>query len=274
MTSSKFKILGDYHTHTYYSDGNTSCRENVESALSIKMLELGITDHGFNNPKKYALDRAKFLAQRKEIEALREEYGSYITILHGVEADIIGVDGTIDANPQDISNMDLLILGYHSFAKTLSFSDWRKLYAPSFVSGIFRPSKVTINRNTNALISAIKKYPVDVLAHINHLLKVNCRELAKAACDYGVYIELNEKHISFNDDDFYDMCDTGVTFIVNSDSHRKENVANFPRVENFINKHRLPLERIANADKLPAFKNAKISRPMFELLKSANNLCL
>lgn len=253
--------MGDYHTHTKYSDGYTTCRENVEAALKIGLKEIAITDHGFNNPSRFALTRNKYIKQRAEINLLRVEYGSQINILHGVETDIIGCDGTIDANESDIENMDILILGYHSFAKAQSLNDWRKLYLNSFLSWLIKPSEAVIRRNTKALISAIQRYPIDILAHINHLLKVDCYEIAKAASDYGTLIELNEKHINFDGDVFDKMLSTTAKFIINSDGHRVERVGVFPNVVSFINKHNIPANRIVNLGQIPVFmKNKNIGQ--------------
>ncbi|MDR0751837.1 MAG: PHP domain-containing protein [Christensenellaceae bacterium] len=249
------KITGDYHTHTKYSDGHTSCLENITYALKAGLAEIAITDHGFNNPSRYSLTREKYQTQRKEIGILRDQFNDKINILHGVEADIIACDGTIDATKSDIQNMDVLILGYHSFAKSKSTRDWRKLYLNSFLSALITPSKEVIKRNTQALIYAIKKYPIDILAHINHLLKVDCYLLSSVASDYGVLIELNEKHINFDDDIFARMLTTKVNFIINSDAHRKENVGAFPHVEAFLKKHTVPEARIVNISKTPQFKN-------------------
>ena len=40
------KLYGDYHTHTIYSHGSGTIRDNVEEALRKGLKEIGICDHG------------------------------------------------------------------------------------------------------------------------------------------------------------------------------------------------------------------------------------
>jgi DNA polymerase III alpha subunit (gram-positive type) len=39
-------IEGDYHTHTYYSDGVSSVEDMVEAAIKKGLKTIAITDHG------------------------------------------------------------------------------------------------------------------------------------------------------------------------------------------------------------------------------------
>ncbi|MFA5450121.1 MAG: PHP domain-containing protein [Clostridia bacterium] len=250
-------IYGDYHTHTYYSDGVSSCRQNTEQAIKIGLKELAITDHGYNNPSRFALTREKYAKQRKEIDALRSEFGDKIVLYHGIEADIIGVDGTIDLEEDDFSYLDIVIMGYHSFAKAKSFYDWRKIFLPCYLRPIKYPSKDVIARNTKALIASIKKYPIDILSHINHLFKVDCYEVAKAAGDYGTLIEFNQKHFDFTHDVFEKMLTTSCEFIINSDAHHFRRIGVFPSISEFLGEHSFDKSRIVNLAQKPVFKRQK-----------------
>ena len=39
------KLTGDYHTHTYYSHGKGSPRENVLAAVALGLKSVAITEH-------------------------------------------------------------------------------------------------------------------------------------------------------------------------------------------------------------------------------------
>jgi putative hydrolase len=251
------KYFGDYHTHTTCSDGLSSLRDNINEAVAKGLKELAVTDHGFGNPKRFAMTEEKFSRQRKELDALQKEYGDAIKLYQGIEADIIGEDGTIDLDQRQIAMMDVLVMGYHSFARAKSFRDWRHLYWNAYLRPIKYPSRSTIEKNTKALIKAIQKYPVDILAHLNHLLKVDCYEVTKAAADYGTYIEFNAKHFDFSHDTFEKMLTTEAKFIVNSDAHYYKLIGNFTEIDDFLSQHSFDLSRIVNLDKKPIFKNQK-----------------
>lgn len=252
------KYYGDYHTHTYYSDGVSSVEENIISAIEKGLKEIAFTDHGYNSPNYGALSRKDFLKQGEEIERYRKKYGRELKIYQGIEADIIGLDGTIDLEERELKQMEIVLVGYHSFARAKSFYDWRKIFINSFLSVIKNPSEETIKRNTATIINAIKRYPIDIICHINHLFKVDCKEVAKACADYGTYIELNAKHLNLTDEMFDSMLKTKADFIVNSDAHHYSKIGEFEVIEKLIEKHNLNRERIVNLGKKPEFPRKKI----------------
>lgn len=255
MYNKNMDFYGDYHTHTKASDGLTTPEDNVIAGINRGLKEIAITDHGFANPDIYSLTRKKFYYQRKKIESLRKAYDGRINILHGVEADITGLDGTIDLTSDEIKDLDVLLLGYHTFARPNTFYDFKKLFFNAYFRFIKYPSKRAIRRNTGALISAIIRYPVDILVHLNHLLKVDCYEIAKAASDYGTYIELNAKHLyTLSHDVFEKMLTTDVKFIANTDAHTADAIGDFSAVTEYLKFHDIDMNRIVNYGQKPIFK--------------------
>lgn len=250
-------FYGDYHTHTKYSDGVSTIKENIQAALEKGLKELAFTDHGFSNPSCGSLTRETFIKQRVAIEKERILTQGKLTIYHGVEADIIGLDGTIDLEEGELSDMEILVMGYHSFSKAKSFYDWRKIFGATYKSMLIPPSKKVIQRNTKAMIDSIKRYPIDILAHINHLFKVDCVEVSKCCADYGTYIELNNKHMNLSDEDFQRMLDTGVEFVASSDAHHFSRIGNFEKITKFLTKHNLDKKLLMNYDKKPDFPRKK-----------------
>lgn len=251
----KAQYFGDYHTHTRYSDGVSTVQQNIEEAVKKGLKELAFTDHGFNNPGYGALSRATFITQRAEIKKFAE--GQNIKIYHGVEADIIGLDGTIDLEQNELGDMEILIVGYHSFAKAKSFYDWRKIYVSAFLSFLSNPSRSVIERNTKTLINAVKKYPIDILAHINHLFKVDCYELAKACADYGTYIELNAKHLN-PPEELEQILKSGARIIANSDAHHFSKIGSFSSIEEALQLQGVEPTALENYAKIPEFPRRKL----------------
>ncbi|MFI3229016.1 MAG: PHP domain-containing protein [Bacillota bacterium] len=249
------KVYGDYHTHTHYSDGVAKVEQNVAVAIEKGLQELAITDHAFGNPSTWSLTREKFASQLVEINAMREKFGDKLTIYTGIEADIVGTDGELDIRQDEVHQFDVLVMGYHSFAKPKDWQSFKDIFLSAHLRMIKFPSKEDIARNTKSIIESIKRYPIDILAHPNHLFKVDCYELAKAASDYGVYMELNAKHINtLSHEAFEKMLTTDVKFLINSDAHKAERIANFEKPLAYAKKHNMDLSRIVNLHSTPTFK--------------------
>ena len=103
-------------------------------------------------------------------------------------------------------------------------------------------------------MKALDKYPIDIITHLNYGAPTDTIAVARTAREKGVYIELNGKRINFNEEEFKAMAATGVKFIINSDAHNIESIGKNHRAFNMIEKCKIPLEQIANLDKLPKFK--------------------
>ncbi len=236
-------FLGDYHTHTRYSDGVGTVRDNVEAAVSRNLKEIAITEHG---PRNIGVSEKSIRKCREDVEKLRGERND-IKIYFGIECDILSERGDIDVKERDISSFDLMLAGFHRFAIPYSFRDFRRYYMPGFFH-FLKPfmTKEIIARNTKALISALTRYPIDMVAHINNRSIVNVKEVAKVCADNGIYIELNTKHLAELDPIIEDLLSVdGVQFIANTDAHFPSRVGDFKKNEAFILKHGIA-DRVVN----------------------------
>lgn len=240
------KIYGDYHTHTNYSDGATNVIDNLTAARERGLESIGITDHGYSSPSFGGLTREKFLKQKNEIDSLRDQF-SELNIYHGIEANIIGIDGNIDLKEEDYSRLDYIIAGFHAPAKPYNLRSFAGLYLNSYFSFLIKPSRYIIERNTKAYISMVKKYPIAIIAHINHLTKVNALEIAKCCADYGTMIELNAKHVELSYVVFEQILKTDVKLIANTDGHYKNKIGRFEEIEKYIKGYPEAETKIVNA---------------------------
>ncbi len=254
---------GDFHTHTTYSDGKGTVESNVVSAIKANLKAVAITDHGYGNPERFSLRRETFFVQREEIIAAREKYPQ-IEILHGIEADIISLDGTIDMTEEECAETDILTVGFHRFAKPKTKEDFYKMYLNAntyFPVFYWQPSQKTLVRNTDATIKMMEKYPVDILAHLNSCLVVDSVEVAKACADFGVYMELNVKHLNLLERDFDKILNTDVTFIANSDAHVSERIGQFAKIDDFLSRHGADVNRVVNiGDIKVTFRRDKLKK--------------
>jgi len=242
------KLLGDYHTHTPYSHGTSSIKENVAQAEILGLKEIAITEHaykGYNHMNPGDLQKIK-----AEIDEINKQ--SSVRVLWGVEANLMSLDGDIDISDEELKDLDLVILGFHKQSK-VKISQFFKFVLPNLIRK--KPTKAQIKRNTEAYIKAMDKHRVSILAHLGYGgCVVDYVRLAKEAKKRNIYIELNGKRINFSVEQFKAMADTGVKFVINSDAHDMLSVGKNHRAFNMLEKSGVSLEQIANIDKLPKFK--------------------
>ena len=76
------------HTHTTFSDGVGSVKQNVESAISKNMLSLGFSDHSFTAcDPSYCMHTDRYKAYIDEVNAAKKEYEGTLPIFLGLEKD-------------------------------------------------------------------------------------------------------------------------------------------------------------------------------------------
>lgn len=256
-------FLGDYHTHTIYSKkpfmphyhAKGTIEDNVLSAKQKNLKEIAITDHGFNHGF-YGASRKNLKKTKEEILRISQKHN--IKVYFGIEANFISVDGTIDVVPSDRQYLDIVLCGYHKSAKTKSIADKFKIFWKNLFAKYFGTSKKLYEQNTQMVLNALDKNKIDVITHLNSKMKCDVVKIAKKASEKGTFIELNEKHCDFSPSEIKDMLEkTNVLFIVNSDAHKPQSIAVFPKVEKFIKENNIPKERIVNLEKLPQFLNLK-----------------
>lgn len=254
-------LSGDYHTHTKYSrrnHGKGSIEENVEAAVRRGLGQIAITDHGFNQTT-FGVKREHIALQRAEIEEIKDRYP--IEIFLGVEANIISANGDLDINEDDYNNLDIILCGYHKIVKTLKFRDKLNFVWRNIICSFFKhTSKRQIERNTSAYISAMKKYDIDVITHLNHGCKVDVQKVAKVAKETNTFIELNGKRLGMTDDEILIAYKEGAKFIINSDAHSPKRVGDCHKGLEAILRLRIPDSAVVNYNSLPEFKAEKRKR--------------
>ena len=248
-------LTADYHTHTPYSHGKNTIDENAFAAKSLGLKQIGITDHGFAH-MVFPVGRKNVEKYKAECQEAAKKNG--IDVLVGVEANIIGVDGKIDFKKSDYENFDILLCGTHICVWCDPFIDLFKFCSRNYAveKFHFKKSEKLIKMNTLAYVNTVKNNPIDVLTHVNYLCKCHSLEVAKAAADYGTYLELNSKKTHFSDDELVEIVQkTDVRFVIDSDAHSASRVGDTKRVVEQLERIDFPLDRIDNIDgRLPKFR--------------------
>ena len=232
---------GDYHTHTVFSDGKGTVMENVAAAKAKGLSEVAITDHGFNIP---TMSFRKYLEAKDRCKEAEDALG--IRVISGIEADLISLEGDIDVKEEQLSSIDYLTVGFHKFAWFNGLKDFMKMYAVTYFNGLFSTSEKSLERNTRAMIAAIERYPVKVITHVNHSLKVDVYEVAKACAARDVLVEINAKHLKDLEGQWEHLIRSGARFVVNSDAHTPAEVGELSVAFDAAVRSGIDKERIVN----------------------------
>lgn len=251
------KLIGDYHTHTIYSSGyrkkgnhaTGTIRDNAEAALSKGLKEIAITEHGPSH-YLYGVRANRIPSIREEINRLNDEFiPKGLRILLGVEANLIGLDGTIDVDERILKHIDILLMGYHYGAMPKSIVDGIGLYIMSPGSKILKMGRErTKEIMTKAYLKAIDKYPINLITHPGSKAKVDIVELAKEASKKDVALEISAKHSQLSVKSLRLISHVDVRLMVNSDAHRPEDVGNVGEAINKAKLAKLNLSRIVNIE--------------------------
>ncbi len=235
------QIYGDYHTHTTLSHGSGTIIENVNRAQELGLKQIAITDHGIGHII-YGLNESKIARARQEIDEIQDKYD--IDILLGCECNLVGHSGKIDLPKAGMRDLDILLAGYHYIAKVDKLRDLFGLYRYAWLP--FMQNNHSKEICTEAYINAVKINPIDVLTHINKCITIDCKAVAEVCAEYGTYIELSSRHFVLSDDDIAGMLGTKVKFIINSDAHKVDDIANVNLALDMVEKYNIPDDRVVN----------------------------
>ena len=106
-----FRMMYDLHTHTIFSHGKGTIRDNVLAALERGLNKIAISDHGPGH-LTYGIKKSAVPQMREEIDQLKKEFPQ-IDICLSVEANIINRGSCLDVSPDEFLQYDFVIGGYH-----------------------------------------------------------------------------------------------------------------------------------------------------------------
>jgi len=202
-------IKGDLHCHSDWDGGSNSIKEMAEAAQKMGYEYIGIADHTKFLRIEHGLDEKQLVQQRKEIDKLNKKFqvSSFkFQVLQGCEANIL-FDGSIDIKDEALKKLDFVIAGVHS----------------SF--------KMEKTKMTERIIRAMKNPHVDIISHpTGRLLKrrdeyqIDFDKILKVAKGTGTILEINSypERLDLNDQNIRRAKTAGVKMVINTDSHRKD----------------------------------------------------
>ena len=231
----------DYHTHTTFSDGKGTIRDNVIAAREKGLKEIAISDHG-PGQIEHGLYREEIPEMRRIVDELNKEFDD-IKVYLGVEANIVHVDNYLDILPEEFSLFDFVHAGYHnSVPNAYSHDNWN-----AFHRG-WRSDKITM-RNTEMTARAISENKVKILTHPGGGYHLDIVEIAKVCAEKGTWMEINNSSRNLSVEQIKQIKDIDVTFVISSDAHVPENIGDCRLAVMRAEKAGLDPERIINLKK-------------------------
>ncbi|MBU1941219.1 MAG: DNA polymerase/3'-5' exonuclease PolX, partial [Candidatus Thermoplasmatota archaeon] len=196
------EIIGDFHVHSTWSDGNESIERMAVAAQAMGYSYVGITDHSQTLRIANGLSPERVKKKRKEIERVNKRLDSF-RVLCGTECDI-RLDGTLDYPSSVLQEFDFVYLGVHTgFTMTAAEMTKRVLRGMdnSFVDFLAHPTCRMIGRREG--------FDLDMGA------------IMEKASERGIALEINAfpDRLDLNDVHVKQARDQGLRVVVGTDSH-------------------------------------------------------
>ena len=247
------KIFGDYHTHTVYSHGTGTVLQNAEMAKQKGLDQIGISDHGFSHPF-FGLKADKLPALKEDCKRAEDKYG--VRVLVGIESNFTDSYGKCDLTEDYYDNFDIFLAGAHIF---VNYKDFSSLWNIGILSPLTTAIGSTLDGKakayiTDVYIKAVISQPIDVITHLDYRVFSNVVEVAHCCKEYGTYIEINTKKTHMTDEQWKAVYNTGVNFIIGSDAHSPDRVADFAPAFALMERVGIDSSRVHNLDRLPSFR--------------------
>ena len=108
---------GDLQMHSTWSDGTQSLADIVTAGIERGYSFCGVTDHSYGLPIAHGVSMASLAQQHREIDALNRKQRGRFRLIKGIEANI-RADGTIDMEPSELAQLELVVAAPHSALRT------------------------------------------------------------------------------------------------------------------------------------------------------------
>lgn len=236
-----FQIRADVHTHTVASTHAYSTVNEMAAAAEASGVELlGITDHGIgapDAPHRWHFHNYKILPRR---------IGN-VTMLYGVEANILDEFGTLDMNEKELSFCEWVVASYHTACVTFERT-------PEKVSQGYR--------------MLCDNPAVDVIGHpTTAMFPFDYEPVLKLFKEAGKLVELNESSLVWkpgaleNAKTVYALCKKyEIPIVVNTDAHYSGLVGKTPVAEQLLRDLDFPAKLIYSLEPARILEMASAKR--------------
>lgn len=213
----KMKIIEDLHTHTYFSHGKSSPRDNVLRAAELGLEAVAVSEHAPGN-MFFGVRGRKLERFNNEMAQLKREFKGKIDVKVGLECNVMDF-GKSDI-PADRSRYDVIILGYHKGIPPVN------KFARHIISESFG-GRSTPRQNTESIMLAAERGHADIISHPGEYIRVDIPYMADCARQLGIMLEINSAHVSMTPEEIKTAHEHGAKLIIGSDAHICTRVGDF-----------------------------------------------
>lgn len=199
-------VISELHSHSKWSDGKFSIKEMALGAIQRGYEILAVTDHSQSLGIAGGLTGDDLKAQKEAIRRVQEELGDQITLLQGIEMEILA-DGKLDFPDWVLAELDIVIASLHT-----SMRQSREKATARILRAIQNPYVDIIGHPTNRLIG--KREPADL----------DMDRIFEAAAEQGTALEVNANPMRLDLSDVYvrRAVQDGIPISINTDAHAPE----------------------------------------------------
>ncbi|GHS95501.1 phosphatase [Synergistales bacterium] len=197
-------LRADLHMHTIGSGHAFSTVKEMADAACLKKLDvIAITDHGS------AMEGASEAIYFRNLSVFPRSIGS-VTVLRGIEANIMDMDATLDADEKQLSRLDWVVASLHeNVTPPASPADHTQMYLKladnPLVDMIGHPDTPAYEFDYERVVREFGAKGKIVEVNNEHAFRhgarngENCRKIASLCKKYGVRIAVNsDAHIFSN----------------------------------------------------------------------------
>lgn len=199
-------VRGDLHMHTTATDGTGTIRDMADAAIERGMSYIAITDHSQRVSMAMGLTPERLREQWEMIDEVRPEYEGRLTILKGIECDILEAGG-MDLPDDVLAEADWVLASIHYGQKQP-----RDQITERILGAIENAHVTCVAHPTGRLINRRPPYEVDMEAVMN------------AAKEHRTLLELNANpaRLDLNDVHLATAKRLEIPIVISTDAHSIE----------------------------------------------------
>jgi len=190
--------------------------EIVEIAAGKGMRLVNISDHGSAAGKK--MNFGVLTDKRRRPEKISSSGGKIISVLAGIETNILDIDGNSDFPRELVGKFDLVSAGFH------------------------RPIGQSADDNTTALENYLAQYPLDVLTHpCIANFPLHLEQVIALSLEHGFALEVNNTNLRVEKTDVTQLeklinlaRESGAILVENSDGHSFFEIGENDKIEELL----------------------------------------